>query len=329
MLYIMFNDKLNRMLFAFFALTVVGVLYNRYDENNRLTDEEADYKKIKEYLLNESSIAKSKKPIMWIHIPHIVNARKWKNFGSRNSEEVNQPYLYICVKSIIDKCGNDFNICLIDDNSFVKLIPDWTLDVSKLPENLLSTIRTFGLCKLVYYYGGLVTPISSLCFKSLINVYQEIERNDKPFFLEDSSRDINVSSEVRTFPSFQMFGCKKNNETMKIIINILQNSISKDYTYETKFLGQNRRYLYEMTTQNKIYLIDGRSMGIKDSNNEEITLERLFDYEDIELSLQCNGLIIPSETILKRSKYNWFVYLNIQKILKDEYILAKYLQSAI
>lgn len=329
MLYIMFNNRLNRMLFAFFTLAVVGVVYSKYDEKHRLTDEEATYKKIKEYLLNQSSLAKTKKPLLWIHVPYSMNARKWKDFGSRNSEELNQPYLYLCVKSIIDKCGNDFNICLIDDETFAKLIPDWTIDVSKLPENLLENIRNIGLCKLVYYYGGLVTPINTLCIKSLLSLYREIKSVNKPFFLEDRSKDINVSSEVRTFPSFQMFGCEKENETMKLIINILEQGAGNDFTNESKFLGQNRRHLYEMIQTNKIFLIDGRSMGIKDNENVEITLERLFENQNLNLSLKCDALIVPREDLIKRSKYNWFVQLNVQKVLNSNFVLAKYLKTAI
>ena len=70
---------------------------------------------VNQYLLEHDDIIKSKKPILWIHIPREVNARNWKSFGSRNSNDLNQPYLYLCLKSIIDKCGNDFNICLIED----------------------------------------------------------------------------------------------------------------------------------------------------------------------------------------------------------------------
>ena len=52
-----------------------------------------------------------------------MNARWWKSFGSRNTKCLNQPYQYLTIKSIVDKCGEHFNICLIDDKSFEKLIP--------------------------------------------------------------------------------------------------------------------------------------------------------------------------------------------------------------
>ena len=45
-------------------------------------------------------------------------------FGSRLTEDLNRPYLYLCMKSMIDKCGGDFNICLVDDDTFGKILPD-------------------------------------------------------------------------------------------------------------------------------------------------------------------------------------------------------------
>ena len=319
----MLNDKLNRFLFAFFSLTVVGVLYSKYQEKNRLSDEEADYKKIKEYLLNESSIAKSKKPILWIHVPYEINARNWKSFGSRNSNDLNQPYLYLCLKSIIDKCGNDFNICLIDDDSFGKLVPDWIINMNKLPYNLQSYIRSIGLCKIIYYYGGLLLPVNTICFSSLLPVYNDIKQNNKPFFLEDRASSIYLSDEVRTFPSFEMVGCEKNNATMNFIINLLEENLSSDYTDETNFLGQNRRQLYKLTRNGQIHLIDGRTMGIKNDNNKEISIEMLMGETKIDLALKCYALIIPRKEVIIRNKYSWFVQLNIQQILESNFVLAK------
>ena len=49
------------------------------------------------------------------------------DFHSRNTNNLNQPYLHLTIQSIIDHCSNDFHICLIDDDSFSKLIPEWDI----------------------------------------------------------------------------------------------------------------------------------------------------------------------------------------------------------
>ena len=61
-----------------------------------------------------------KKPILWVHIDYKKNSRNWESFYSRSNNDINQDYLYLTIRSIIDNCGDDSHICLIDDNSFSK-----------------------------------------------------------------------------------------------------------------------------------------------------------------------------------------------------------------
>ena len=323
MLY-MFGDKINRYLFAFLGLTTIGFLYNRYEEKNRLSEQDETYNSIRNYLLNESSLAKSKKPILWLHVPYRINARKWADFGSRNTTNLNQPYLSLCVKSIIEKCGNDFHICLIDDDSFANLIPDWLTDMSRIPEPISTYMRNIGLCKLIYFYGGMVMPIQTICFKTLKPLYETMTSEKKPFFIEDHTTTMSVSKQVTMFPSYNMFGALKNDQTMKKIIGILEENISRDVTSESLFLGQLERFLFEMSQKFEISIIDGKITGVKDTNNKPISIEKLFSEEKNDIVLSSNNIcmLLPSEQILKRNKYEWFASLNIGQVLQGNYYLA-------
>jgi len=325
----MFGDKINRYLFAFLGLTTVGFLYNRYEEKNKLSETQETYNSIRNYLLNDSTLAKSKKPILWLHVPYRVNARKWTDFGSRNTNNLNQPYLSLCVKSIIDKCGNDFHICLIDDDSFSNLIPDWLTNMSRVPEPISGYMRKIGLCKLIYFYGGVVMPIQTICFKNLKPLYDAMTSAKKPFFIENHTTTISVSQQVTMFPSYDMFGALKDDTTMKKIIGILEENISRDATNESLFLGQLERFLFEMAQKFEISIIDGKIMGIKDVNNTPITIENLFSEEKNDIILHSNNLcmILPSEQILKRNKYEWFASLNVGQVLQGDYYLAHMLKS--
>ena len=80
-------------------------MYKKYEDKLLLTEGDKDnHNMIRKYLLEDSefdaSEQKVKKPIMWIHIKYEYNARKWLSFGSRSSCELNQPYLYLTLKSI-------------------------------------------------------------------------------------------------------------------------------------------------------------------------------------------------------------------------------------
>ena len=159
-------------LLAFVFLVAFGILFQKYLEKQARNGEHDNYKDVKQYLLSESSLAKSKKPIMWIYTPYEYNSRDWLSFGSRSSYNLNQPYLNLCVRSIIKHCDKSFTICIVDDNSFAKLIPGWNIDLSIVGDPIVSYIRQMAMAKLIYNYGGISVPISFLCFKDLIDMYE-------------------------------------------------------------------------------------------------------------------------------------------------------------
>ena len=112
-------------------LLLIGILASLSYISKHIKSKEDELNKefnansINKYLLEQEEILKSSKPILWIHIPREKNARKINNLASPNSDNLNMPYVYLTVRSIIEKCGKSFTICLIDDDSFKKLLPGW------------------------------------------------------------------------------------------------------------------------------------------------------------------------------------------------------------
>ena len=175
--------KYSNYIYTLIVSLVIGFFYNRYKRFEDVGEEKASYAMVQKYLINmtpndandndNEDVAKKqfKKPILWIHMKYDVNARWWSSFYSRNSTDLNQPYLYLTIKSIIDTCGQDFHICLIDDESFGKLMPDWIVDVSLLADPVKTKVREIALAKLLYRYGGLRVPPAFICFQSLLPLY--------------------------------------------------------------------------------------------------------------------------------------------------------------
>ena len=58
-----------------------------------------------------------------IHTNYDVNTRNWLDFKSRNTKNLNQMYLEMCVESIVKFCSKSFNVCLINDDSFWEFDP--------------------------------------------------------------------------------------------------------------------------------------------------------------------------------------------------------------
>jgi hypothetical protein len=148
-------------------LIILGIFYKLFEDKRKSEENKDNYETVQKYLLDDVTLAKSKKPILWIHVPYEYNSRKWLSFGSRSSFDLNQPYLYLTVRSIINHCDNSFTICIIDDNSFKKLLDDWNINMTTVSDPILSNIRKLGMMKLLYKYGGLMCPISFLCIKNL------------------------------------------------------------------------------------------------------------------------------------------------------------------
>ena len=60
--------------------------------------------------------------------------------------------LYLTIKSIIDNNVWDFHVCLIDDDSFSKLLPKWQVPMNDLEETALSKYRKLGLGSAIFIH---------------------------------------------------------------------------------------------------------------------------------------------------------------------------------
>lgn len=324
------------------VLVATSFLYDQYKIKIEKDDEFKNYDLVKKYLLNGSSLAKSKKPIIWVHVQSDTNSRHWENFNSRNTNYINQPYLYFTLKSIIDKCGSDFNICVIDDNTFEKIIPGWSVEMKLISDPTKSKIRQLALAKVLYYYGGMIVPSSFLCFKSLIPIYKEGVKLDSMFVCEMLSRS-SVSSIVDFFPSSKMMGCVKNCENMEKYISHLEILVSNDFTDESNFTGECDRWLFseirkgrnvntpsaDETLPSSIRLIKSEALGLKDEKGHAITIETLMGNTYVQLAHESLGIYIPSDEIAKRTKYEWFCRLSYKQLLESETILGKLILTTI
>ena len=288
-----------------------------------MTDEIRNQKYIQKYLLNEGTVL-SGKPMMWIHRENEINARHWPSFGSRNTTDLNQPYIHLCVKSLIRKCGDSFNICLIDDNSFKKLIPSWNISLEGLADPIKSHMRTLALSKLIYYYGGIIMPNSVCAVRDMLPMYNEGVLQYGCFVGELVNR-TSTSVNTNFFPSGKIIGCKKNCGIIRDFIKYLETMSLDDYTEESDFLGESNRWLYQQCVTKKMRQIDGKYFGVKTIDGKPIYVDHLLskgriDYDD--RVLYC--IYIPSDEILKRTNYQWFARMSEPQVLMGGMILSKY-----
>uniref|UniRef100_A0A6C0KMU6 Uncharacterized protein n=1 Tax=viral metagenome TaxID=1070528 RepID=A0A6C0KMU6_9ZZZZ len=312
----------------FIILISLGILYDKYLKKQSRNANFDDYGEIKKYLLKDETLDNSKKPIMWIYIPYEYNARDWISFGSRSSCELNQPYLYLTVKSILKNCDNSFKIVLIDDGSFEKLIPGWNVNMSIISDPIKNYMRQLAITKLIYNYGGINVPISFLCFKDLISMYNNATNNDKMFVCENY--DFNITSTNKLFyPNSNFMGANKNNETVREFINFIEIKISEDYTAQAQFLGDFDYWCNQKIKNGKVNLIPGTEIGTRTIDDEPVTVDILLTDDYIHFYSKMYGIWIPANQILKRRHYEWFSRMSPEQIFQSQFILAKYIVLAL
>jgi hypothetical protein len=312
----------------FILFILLAFLYQRYLEKRPNTVEIDSYKDIQNHFLNDKTLDKSKKPLLWIYIPYEYNAAHWLSFGSRNSYDLNQPYLYLTVKSIIKNCENSFKIVLIDEGSFEKLIPSWKINMKMVSQPVKMYLQQLGMAKLLHTYGGINVPISFLCFKDLITLYNKGINNDMMFIGENY--DYNVTSTTNLFfPDANFIGCKKGNNTMEKYIQHLERIISTDYTSQAEFLGDNEKWCEKKIIKGEIKLINGTELGTRTIDNEPVLIENLLGEEYIHFYGKMYGLWIPNKMIIKRRHYEWFARMSPEQIFNGNFILAKYIVLAL
>ena len=309
---------------AFVAVTTVGMLYDRYSKKY-YPDEELDkYNLVRKYLLNEGDSMLGK-PFIWIHTPHKINARNWASFKSRNTLDLNEPYKNLCVKSIMKHCGESFKICLIDDSSFEKLIPDWSIRLDELSNPIKTRIRTLALSRLIHTYGGFLMPNSTIVVRDLRPLYDELLK-DKDMFCGELINRSNTNLYTRFFPNHKIMGGVKGSLGMKELIDYLGKLISKDNTDEATFEATINRFLYKLARENKCEIIDGKELGVKSKTGDVVLLDNWLGEQGVEVcNNTLNCVVLPDDEILSRTKYQWFSRMSPSQVLNANTQISKYL----
>lgn len=291
----------------------------QHSESRIYDDNEHEQILMKKMLMDETMLSNAHKPILWIHLPFETNCRKWESFTARTSNELNQPYLYLTIKSIIDNNADDFHICIIDDNTFGNIIPEWNVDMSLLGEIDKERYRILGTLKTLYYYGGLFVPPATLCFKSFKPLY-----GNTMMSVELPSNSI-VSNTVSLTPNSRFFGSPKKNQTLSQFMYNWDEQSSATSHGDNVFNGLFERLCYEYMAKSQLELIDGKQVGTKTANDVEVSLEMLFGLsDDISMATNLYCISIPSESILNRSSYEWFASESVEDVVTSDYLLSDY-----
>lgn len=266
------------------------------------------------YFFSEIYLKKSKNRKLWIHLPFEKNSREWESFGSRTSHKLNLAYMTLCIKSIIDWCGQSYDIIIYDDTNIPVLLPETKVDLMKLSGSLLDKYRELCKLQILHMYGGVMVPPSIFLRKNI----KEID-NPTMWYVCETYNDDNVSYSNLTH-STELMGSNAENVELNKYIQVYANELKKDFV-------ENYNFDMNYFKQNNIPYIDGKLIGTKTRYNDKITIEDLMSNKKIILDKQHIGLYIPHEQLMKRRLYNWYCKLSEEEVLKCQVFISYYMLS--
>lgn len=312
----------------FLILMTVGIFYKRYEDKLSSDMTARNDAAIREYLITDADALTGivqTKPILWIPIHYEYNTRNWDSFGSRSSYDLNQPYVYLTVKSIIHHCRDSFHICLVDDNSFVRLMPEWKYAGARLSNPVADHVRRLGVTRLLHMYGGMTVPPSFLCLRDLIEMYTNGTADAKSMFIaENRNRSVTFSTrEYIADPQFM--GAPPGNTEMGALAVFMEKLTDSDKTARADFMGDVSEWCAD---NQRIIKVDAALIGVRDKSGRLIMIEDLLSNNYLSLTTHAYGVYIPAADVLYRSKYSWFARLSGRQVLESNTIVGKYLLVA-
>jgi hypothetical protein len=148
------------------------------------------------------------------------------------------------------------------------------------------------------------------------------------FICETVDRN-STSTYVNFYPNVSFCGANKECETISEFCNYIQTISSHDHTAETKFLGQFDRWCMKNVQEGKINLIEGIEIGTKTINEQQIILDDLMSNQYLDLYKGTYGILIPSNELLNRLNFGWFVRMSTKQVLESDTIIGNYLLLSI
>jgi hypothetical protein len=231
----------------------------------------------------------SSKRKLWIHMPE------------DNDKE--NGYILLCIKSIIDHCGQNYNVILFNDADLGILLSD-----EESTKNLTQHNRSVLLLALIHEYGGVLMPRHMF----LVSSFRSVDNNK--FFVSkiyNQNKSVSMSDYVY---STELMGSNKHNPILLEYINKIKNE-------------PNLIFSDDLLKSMDIPFIDPKLIGCQDVLGNKIALEDLMLDKPIKLVSNVVGILMPHQELLRRPKYNWYCELSPSDVLTAHIFLSKYIMA--
>jgi hypothetical protein len=105
--------------------------------------------------------------------------------------------------------------------------------------------------------------------------------------------------------------------------------MSQDFTRESEFQGKYESWINNKINSGLINMIKGDEIGTVTTHGEPVIVDELMSNNYLSLNKNMYGILIPSDEILKRNKFEWFARASEKQVLESNTILGNYILSCI
>lgn len=302
-------------------VVALGQWHKRRTQYGDSSDNAIYRKIIDRHLLQDTTDLGGKTPV-WVPVVHENNARHWPSYGSRMTRDINKPYLTLCIETIVKNAGEDYSVVVLDDTSYGRLIPGWDIDLSTIAEPMRGYLRTLAQWKILYYYGGVLCPPTTICLKSF-DVLTDVA-SDRCFSVEVPSTAL---SDNLYQASTGFMGSPIDDACMQKLIESLEKVVSYDSTEAVVFNGDVQHIVAQAAQRGELTVIDGSLVGVKSVSGCPVTVDNLF--EGVEMPDDLWGVVLPEAAISARQQYGWFQRMSSKQIMESSVPFSVYYRWAL
>lgn len=290
--------------------------YDKIDKNILITQYDFE---------NYKNIEKSTRKKIFIHIPYERNERKWNDFQSRSSNQLNIELCVLCIKSVIHQCSDKYDIILYDNYNVGTLINEAdTEDLCNIknPSTLsgvdLTQWENYCKAKILYKYGGIVMepyfffytcPSENILFPSNFHV------------LHHTNEGLNVSSKSLIPTTNNWLSSPSKSKDMKIYLQYLTYLCVHHYSVDHKNFDKTFEKLYALGSYNPKY------MGIVDIDETPIETNDLLSKKEIQFDNDAFCVFINIPYFKKYTQHAYILKMNETQIKSSNTFLGEFISQ--
>tara|TARA_B100000963_G_C22611043_1_gene664879 strand:+ start:920 stop:1924 length:1005 start_codon:yes stop_codon:yes gene_type:complete len=263
------------------------------------------------------------KPCLWVYLENGYNTRKWESFYSQSNTDHVPDYLKLCLDTIKLNCEDSFDIKLITPDNVTDYLPGF-----KKSENL-KYMKDKMMASVLTKYGGLWMPISTLVFKDLIGLHDEVVNTSffGGFHCDYDEYRCNLGSNKLLNES--VFIAPKNSKVTRELLEKL-NNLENKHISDYEFLKSGQQLMAEVLNKyaDSVKLYPASVSGTRDCVMKSISADNLLSNNNTSLlDVKTTQMVTFDRKLIdENTRFNWFSRASKKQILLADIWFSKLAQ---